>query len=112
MSKSLNNSLISIVVNCYNGEKYLKDCLKSIKFQTYKNWEVIFWDNQSNDKSKRIFLAFKEKRFKYFKAKKHTSLYEARNLAILKCKGKIVTFSKMELVLLNWLFSNIFRYII
>ncbi len=92
MSKSLNNSLISIVVNCYNGEKYLKDCLKSIKFQTYKNWEVIFWDNQSNDKSKRIFLAFKEKRFKYFKAKKHTSLYEARNLAILKCKGKIVTF--------------------
>lgn len=92
MSKFLNNSLISIVVNCYNGEKYLKDCLKSIKSQTYKNWEVIFWDNISNDKSKNIFLSFKEKRFRYFKAKKHTSLYEARNLAILKCKGKIVTF--------------------
>ena len=92
MSKFLKNSLISIVVNCYNGEKYLKDCLKSIKSQTYKNWEVIFWDNLSNDKSKDLFLTFKEKRFKYFKAKKHTSLYEARNLAIKKCSGKIVTF--------------------
>ena len=92
MNKYPNNSLISIVVNCYNGEKYLNDCLKSIKSQTYKNWEVIFWDNLSNDKSKKIFLSFKDKRFKYFKAKKHTSLYEARNLAILKCKGRIVTF--------------------
>ena len=39
--------LVSIVLNCYNGEKYLKEALSSVKAQTYKNWELIFWDNRS-----------------------------------------------------------------
>ena len=38
--------LISIIINCFNGEKYLKDCLISVLNQSYTNWEVIFWDNQ------------------------------------------------------------------
>ena len=46
--------LISVIVNCFNGEKYLKECINSIIKQTYKNWEVIFWDNLSKDKSKDI----------------------------------------------------------
>ena len=37
--------LISIIVNCFNGEKYLNECLESILSQSYKNYEVIFWDN-------------------------------------------------------------------
>ena len=47
--------LISIIVNCFNGETYLKDCLNSILAQSYENYEVIFWDNNSTDKSKNIF---------------------------------------------------------
>ena len=47
--------LISIVMNCYNGEKYLEESLKSILNQTYENWELIFWDNISTDNSKNIF---------------------------------------------------------
>ena len=39
------NPLISIIINCHNGEKYLHEALKSILKQTYKKWEVIFWDN-------------------------------------------------------------------
>ena len=42
-------TLISIIVNCYNGEKYLKDTIQSVLNQKYQNWEMIFWDNQSND---------------------------------------------------------------
>ena len=60
------NPLVSIIVNCFNGEKYLNKALQSIVNQSYKNWEVIFWDNKSIDNSKKIFLDFKEKRFKYF----------------------------------------------
>jgi len=84
--------LVSIIVNCYNGENFLEDCITSIKNQTYKNWEVIFWDNFSTDKSKDIIIKFKDPRIKYFKAKKFTSLYEARNLAIEHSSGKYISF--------------------
>ena len=58
--------LVSIIINCFNGEKYLEECLNSILSQEYTNYEVIFWDNFSKDNSKSIFLKIKDKRFKYF----------------------------------------------
>ena len=64
----------------------------SIKKQTYKNWELIFWDNQSTDSSKQIVYSFKFKKLRYFLSKKHTSLYQARNLAIKKAKGDFIAF--------------------
>ena len=84
--------LVSIIINCFNGEKYLRDTFSSVLKQTYSNWEIIFWDNKSNDSSKKIFNEFKDGRFKYFMSDKHTSLYEARNNAIKKSKGEIIAF--------------------
>lgn len=86
------NRLISIIMNCHNGQRYLKNCLKSIFNQTYKNWEIIFWDNVSTDDSKKILNQFKDKRIKYYKSKKFISLYKARNLAIAKAKGDYISF--------------------
>ena len=83
---------ISVIVNCYNGSRYLQDALDSILNQTYSDWELIFWDNQSTDSSADIFLKNTDVRFKYFYAPSHTSLYEARNLAIEKASGEFVTF--------------------
>lgn len=87
---------VTIIMNCYNGEKYLKESLLSVLSQTYKNWELIFWDNQSIDNSKKIFKTFKDKRFKYFFAKKFTNLYIARNLAISKATGQIICFLDVD----------------
>ena len=86
------NNFISIIMNCYNGEKYLADSLKSVIKQKHKNWELIFWDNCSIDNSKKIFKSFKDKRFKYFLSNSHTTLYKARNLACKKAKGEFVAF--------------------
>ena len=84
--------LVSIILNCYNGEKYLRSALESILKQSYKNWELIFWDNKSTDKSKIILKSFKNKKFRYHFSKKHTSLYKARNLAINKSRGQLLSF--------------------
>ena len=84
--------LVSIIMNCFNGELFLKDSIKSVLDQTYQNWELIFWDNKSTDKSAEIFKSFKDKRLKYFYADEHTSLYKARNLAIDKSKGDFISF--------------------
>ncbi len=84
--------LVSIILNCFNGEAYLHEAINSIKLQTYKNWELIFWDNQSTDRSKKILNSFKLDKLKYFYSEKHTSLYEARNLAEKKCEGEYIAF--------------------
>ena len=84
--------LVSIIMNCYNGEKYLTESLNSLLKQTYQNWELIFWDNISSDNSKKIFEKYKDERFKYFLSDRHMVLYGARNLAIKKAKGEFLAF--------------------
>jgi len=88
--------LISIIVNCFNGERYLNECLNSILSQSYKNYEVIFWDNKSTDKSKLIFLDIQDDRFKYFSDNKHVTLYGARNKALEVTTGKYITFLDVD----------------
>ena len=59
----MDNPLVSIIINCHNGEKYLRECIESVLNQSYKNWELIFFDNCSNDNSKKIFNIFKNNNF-------------------------------------------------
>ena len=79
-------------MNCYNGETYLNESIKSVLDQNYKNWELIFWDNKSSDKSAQIFKSYNDSRLKYYHAPKHTLLYEARNQAIEKASGSFIAF--------------------
>ena len=85
-------NLVSVIMNCHNGEKFLNESVKSVINQTYQNWELIFFDNLSNDNSKKILQSFRDKRIKYFNSKKFLDLYAARNLAIEKSSGKYISF--------------------
>jgi glycosyltransferase involved in cell wall biosynthesis len=88
--------LISILMNCYNGERYLRKALESVVVQTYRNWELIFWDNQSTDGSAEILKSYREPRFKYFYAPRHTMLYEARNYALEQAQGEFISFLDVD----------------
>ena len=71
-----NNNLkpfFTIIMNCHNGEKYLKKSLNSLINQSYDNWELIFWDNKSNDNSPNIVNSYKDKRINYFLSERFTS---------------------------------------
>ena len=92
MKKKNTQPLVSVIMNSYNGEKYLSYSLKSLINQTYKNWELIFFDNNSTDDSHKIIKKFKNKKIKYFFSNKHFNLYHARNLAVKKAKGKYIAF--------------------
>lgn len=82
--------LVSILMNCYNGEKYLHHALNSILSQTLGDWELIFWDNQSTDESASIFKQYNDKRFKYYYSKTHTGLGEAREKAYEYLNGDFI----------------------
>ena len=60
--------LISIVIPFYNAEKYITDCIISLQSQSYSDFEVIFGNDGSSDKSEEIVRDFMErdKRIKYF----------------------------------------------
>ena len=58
MNKMNKEPLISILMNCFNGEKFLKIAIDSVYEQTYQNWEIIFWDNGSTDNTSLIIKDF------------------------------------------------------
>lgn len=84
--------LVSIIVNCYNSSQYLSATIDSILAQTFTNYEVIYWDNQSTDDTEKIIKSYPDSRFHYYYAPEHTSLGEARNQAMTMANGKYLTF--------------------
>ena len=55
-----------IVKEINNYDRINNELQESIQKQEYSNWELIFWDNCSNDSSKQIIYNFKDKRIRYF----------------------------------------------
>lgn len=89
------NPLVSIVMNCLNGEKFLNRAIDSIYEQTYSNWEVIFIDNGSSDSSRLIAESYDNK-IKLVTLNHTIELGEARNLAINKTNGDFIAFLDVD----------------
>jgi len=64
----------SIIITNYNKSFYLEKCIKSCFEQTYKNIEIILFDDCSNDGSNKIYNKFRKK-LKIFENKKKNFLH-------------------------------------
>lgn len=82
---------VSVIINCKDGEEYLAETLKSLESQTFEDYELIFWDNCSTDKSPEIASSF-DNRLRYFRGENVLSLGAARNKAIEQTRGEYVAF--------------------
>lgn len=80
---------VSIIMNCFNCGKYLREALDSAFSQTYRDFEVIFWDNLSHDDSVAIAKRYP---VKFFSNPHLLSLGVSRNLAIEQASGKYIAF--------------------
>ena len=87
--------MVSIIIPCYNGEKYLKRCLDSVINQTYKNIEIIFINDGSTDNTDKLVKEYKDKRIKYFKRDNH-GIGKTRNFGIIKATGEYITFLDVD----------------
>ena len=83
--------LITVIVNVYNGEKYIKKCIDSVINQTYKNLEILVINDGSTDKTLDICNSYKDKRIKIITTK-NQGLSLSRNVGIDNAKGEYLYF--------------------
>jgi len=86
-----NRPLVSVIMNCLNGESYLRGAIDSVFAQTYGNWEIVFFDNASSDSSEAIAKSYGEK-LRYFRSEQTIPLGAARNAAISNARGELIAF--------------------
>jgi glycosyltransferase involved in cell wall biosynthesis len=82
---------VTVIMNCYNGEAYLREAIDSVYAQDFQDWEIIFWDNASTDGSAAIAQSY-DSRVRYFRGETNVPLGGARKLAMAQAKGTWVGF--------------------
>ena len=87
---------ISVIVPVYNVEKYIIQCLDSIRLQTFSEYEVLLIDDGGTDRSVELCEVYIEKhKLNSFKIihQKNGGACEARNKGLSKAKGKWIFFT-------------------
>lgn len=90
----MQDNLVSIIVPMYNSDKYLRECLDSIKAQNYINWECIIIDDCSNDKSFAIATEYakEDDRFIIIQNAVNSGTAVSRNKGVEKASGRFIAF--------------------
>ena len=89
-----NQPLVSIIVPCYNMEKYISDTIQSVKRQTFPNWELIIVDDVSVDHTASVVQSVSkdDDRIQFIVKDKHSGIASSRNQAIAIAKGQYFAF--------------------
>lgn len=85
--------MISVIIPVYNRQQYLEECVSSVLWQTYKNYEIILIDDGSTDASPSICRKLaQENSCVRFLESSHMGVSAARNLGLQVAKGDYVFF--------------------
>lgn len=104
--------LISVVVPCYNAEKYLHNSLTSLRYQTYPNLQIITVDDRSSDNTRNI-LDCNAKHYRNFEVYpcRGKGVSAARNTGIEKAKGEYITFLDCDDIISPYHVENLYNLI-
>ncbi len=83
---------VSVIIPAHNASKFIRDAIKSVLNQTYKDYEIIVIDgrNGSTDNTREIVAEYEDK-VRYLH-QENTGLSDARNKGILSAKGEYIAF--------------------
>lgn len=86
---------ISVVVTCHNHEAYIEQCLRSVFAQTYRNIELLVFNDGSTDQSGQVIeKILKESPFSetFYFSEENRGIVSIRNDALTKIKGDFLLF--------------------
>lgn len=89
-----NQPLVSVIMPCYNTEKYITQSIQSVLNQTYTNWELIITDGPSLDETATIVKTYCEQdpRICLITPTKRNGIADARHRSIQNAKGDFLAF--------------------
>ncbi len=84
----------SIIMPCFNSEKYVEEAISSVLNQTFDEFELLICDDGSSDKSYEIIKRFaqEDNRIKYFKNSKSEGAPASRNKCLENAIGRYICF--------------------
>ena len=86
------NPMVSVIIPCYNAERFVRESIVSIINQSYKNLEILVCDDCSTDSTLSIIegLANIDKRIVVIKHEENKKIVRTLNELVGKCKGKYI----------------------
>ncbi len=86
--------LVSVLMTCYNREKYIGNAIESVLCSVYENFELIIVDDASADNTVNIAKSYaaKDARISVYINEENLSDYPNRNLAVSYAKGKYLKY--------------------
>ena len=101
----METTIISVVLPCYNVDKYIRRGLDSIIAQTLQDWEAILVDDGATDDTGKICdeYAEKDKRFQAIHTK-NQGVSEARNTGMKYAHGELLYFMDPD----DWIETDCF----
>lgn len=96
--------LISVIINVYNGEKYIETCVKSILAQTYSNFELLIVNDGSTDRTATIANKLEKSYANILRVihSQNIGLSGSRHLGLTEAKGEYITFVDVD----DWVNPN------
>ena len=97
---------VSVIIPCYNGEKFIAEAIGSVLNQTYQNWELIIVDDGSTDNSKNIIQKYttSNNKITLIEHKYNKGIAKTKNTGTVNAKGKYIAFLDQDDV---WLKSKL-----
>ena len=86
------NIYFSVVIPSFNRLCYLKKSINSVLSQTYKIFEIIIIDNNSNDGTQEYIKSLENNKIKLIHTINHGSIAKSRNIGIENAKGNWISF--------------------
>ena len=86
--------LISVIMPCYNMEKYISEAILSVRQQTYPHWELIIVDDASTDGTEAVIESHcqQDDRIHFNKKSNHSGIADSRNLCLKMAQGQYLAF--------------------
>lgn len=85
---------VTVVIPCYNEERFVVDAIESVRGQSLSDWECIVVDDASTDRSVKVIwdAVGKDDRFRILRHRVNAGLGAARNTGLRAARGRYITF--------------------